>query len=292
MLKILFAGLPERCVQTNDAQSANGTLTAQCSPSAELVTAAALSALGCETSLFTKLGERHRDTLKKRLTDAGIDLTYVYETNDTAITEKDVHKLKLDEYSAVFFTGAFPAASEQTRNAALTLVKLAKENNTAFVFDPDFSGVDMPAGKERRKLINEFSYLADVFTPSIEEARELSGLCEVMEIGKSFLEHGTKKVVIKLGKGGAFFLSEKEYGTTPTFRAEPVDETGAGNAFAAGLLYGICEELPLGEAALRANALASMQIQYKGDNEHMPTMQELREYMLERRFVVDCCKDV
>ena len=85
---------------------------------------------------------------------------------------------------------------------------------------------------------------------------------------------------------GAYYKSRMESGIAPTFRADAVvDTVGAGDGFAAGLISGICEELPLGEAVVRANAVGCMQIQNKSDNEGLPTMEQLREYMLSHRFV-------
>ena len=93
-------------------------------------------------------------------------------------------------------------------------------------------------------------------------------------------------MVVKLGKQGAFYKSAVECGTAPTFAAdEVVDTAGAGDGFAAGLISGICEEIPLGEAVVRANAVGRMQIQNASDNAGLPTLAELREYMLDHRFV-------
>lgn len=292
MYRIFVAGMAERLVHKNIKSTVQESVTNECCPSAEFITACILSKLGCKTTLFTKIGELHRNELINRLDKSGIDFSCIRQTNDLLITENDVKKLNLSEYNTLFFTGAFPSASEKTYKTAQTLANIAQQNAMRFVFAPDLSANNLINESEKIALINEFAYVSDVFIPSLNEAQKLSGLNNVTDIGKHYINRGTKKIVIKLGKDGAFFLSKKESGFAPTFRAEPVDETGSGNAFAAGLIYGLCEELPLGEAIFRANALASMQIQYKGDNEYMPTLNELRDYMLERRFVVDGCKEV
>ncbi|MCI7691631.1 MAG: carbohydrate kinase family protein, partial [Oscillospiraceae bacterium] len=84
--------------------------------------------------------------------------------------------------------------------------------------------------------------------------------------------------------------SRVESGEAPTFRADKVvDVTGAGDAFAAGLISGVIEKIPLSEAVVRANACGCCAIQSEGFS--FPSIQELREYMLTHRFVVDGCKD-
>ena len=135
-------------------------------------------------------------------------------------------------------------------------------------------------------LLNEFAAQSDVFLPSLKEAESLCGLNDPENIADHYISLGTKKVIVKLGKQGAFYKSRVESGIAPTFRADAVvDTAGAGDGFAAGLISGICDEIPLGESVFRANAVGSMQIQNASDNAGLPTMEQLREYMLDHRFV-------
>ena len=154
------------------------------------------------------------------------------------------------------------------------------------MFDPNLRCQLWDNSPETIALINEFAESADVFLPSLKEAETLCGLSDPEEIADYYISRGTKKVVVKLGKQGAYYKSAVESGTAPTFAAdEVVDTAGAGDGFAAGLISGICEEIPLGEAVVRANAVGSMQIQNASDNAGLPTLAELREYMLDHRFV-------
>lgn len=200
-------------------------------------------------------------------------------------------KIDFSEISAVFFSGSFPTLCDNTAQAALHITELAGTSGVPVVFDPNLRG----APKNSRKAIdtiNEFAKRCDIFLPSLNEARVLCGLDEPAEIAEHYLSQGTRKIVIKLGKRGAFYKSAVEGGIAPTFRADAVvDEEGAGDGFTAGLISGICEEIPLGEAVVRANAVGCMQIQCKGAHEGLPTMEQLREYMLDHRFVVEGCKD-
>lgn len=200
-------------------------------------------------------------------------------------------KIDFSEISAVCFSGSFPTICDNTAQVALHITELAGAAGVPVVFDPNLRG----APKNSRKAIdtiNEFAKKADIFLPSLNEARVLCGLDEPEEIAEHYLSQGTRKIVIKLGKQGAFYKSAVESGIAPTFRAdEVVDEEGAGDGFTVGLISGICEEIPLGEAVVRANAVGCMQIQCRGAHEGLPTMEQLREYMLDHRFVVEGCKD-
>ncbi len=190
------------------------------------------------------------------------------------------------EISAVYFTGSALTAD---RDAVFTAIERAHECGAAVVFDPDVRGI--PEGRLDAELINSAAAASDVFIPNLREAQLLCGAATPVDIAEHYLALGTKKVVVTLGKQGAFFKSRVESGIAPTFRAENiVDTVGAGDCFAAGLISGICEEIPLSEAVVRANAAGSMQIQ--SSSESFPTMAQLREYMLSHRFVVEGCKEV
>lgn len=202
------------------------------------------------------------------------------------ITQDDIFP-DLELFSAVFFSGEFPAFSEKSRNMTKELCKRCIDFSIPVIFDPDLSDVAV----DKYDIIKEAAQYGVVFVPSIEEATVLCGKEQPEDIAKYFLEQGAAKVVITLDKKGAYYKSAKEQGYAPTFRADcVVDTKGAGSAFAAGLVSGLCEEIPLSEAVVRANACGCIAIQTVGELDCLPTMPQLREYMLNHRFVVDECK--
>ncbi len=190
------------------------------------------------------------------------------------------------EVSAVFISGEFAVCSDE--NAAIVREVCARfgKLETPVVFDPDLSN----SGADKYPLINEIAALSEIFLPSDEDAKELCGLDDPEKTAEHYLSLGVPKIIITLDKKGAYYRSAKESGYTPTFRADKVVDThGAGKAFAAGLISGVIEEIPLSEAVIRANACGCISIQKHG--EYFPDSAELREYMLDHRFVVDGCKE-
>ena len=196
--------------------------------------------------------------------------------------------LILEEFSAVYFSGGLVAFSKECEEAAKSLCERCRGLEIPVVFDPDLNKIK----QVNNELINEIAALSEIFLPSEEDAKSLCGLEDPEEIAEHYLKLGTRKIVVKLDKKGAYYKSAKENGYAPTFRADKVvDVHGAGNAFAAGLISGITEEVPLGEAVVRANACGCIAIQAEGELDCLPTMDRLREYMLSHRFAVDGCKD-
>lgn len=187
---------------------------------------------------------------------------------------------------AAFITGEFAAHLEENAAVAREVCKRFRALEIPVLFDPDLSGVSA----DKYALINEIAALSEIFLPSDEDAKALCGLEDPEKIAEHYLALGVPKIVVTLDKKGAYYRSAKECGITPTFRADKVVDThGAGKAFAAGLISGIIEELPLGEAVIRANACGCMSIQKQGG--YFPDAAELREYMLNHRFAVDGCKE-
>lgn len=192
------------------------------------------------------------------------------------------------DYSAVFITGEFITRSPECVNAAEALCKRCRELEIPVLFDPDFQKL-IGCGSE---TVYKIAALSEIFIPSQEDAKALCGLDDPEEIAGHFMNLGTRKVVVTLDKKGAFFKSSKECGYAPTFRADKVVDTlGAGSAFAAGLISGVIEDIPLSEAVIRANACGCIAIQKNGEIDGLPTKSQLREYMLTHRFAVEGCKE-
>jgi ribokinase len=116
------------------------------------------------------------------------------------------------------------------------------------------------------------------------EMRQLTG--EEVKVGaKRCLEQGCQKVVVTLGKGGKLGKAavgyirdaENEYVVEPSSRdtGAEVDTTGAGDAFAAGFLYGLLERKSLIECGHLGDIVAQFCISKIGAREGLPTLNEL-----------------
>ena len=93
--------------------------------------------------------------------------------------------------------------------------------------------------------ISELLPLADYFVPNDDEARALTGEDDPARQAKAFLDAGARTVVIKLGERGAHVQTSELAFELPAPRVEVVEPSGAGDAFAAGLVVGILENWPL-----------------------------------------------
>jgi sugar/nucleoside kinase (ribokinase family) len=97
----------------------------------------------------------------------------------------------------------------------------------------------------------------DFFMPSLEEARELSGLAEPGAILEFFLERGCANVILKMGERGSMAGSGSQIIVAPAIPTPSVDATGAGDCFAAGFIRGLVDGWDLPSCLRLGNALGA-----------------------------------
>jgi sugar/nucleoside kinase (ribokinase family) len=98
----------------------------------------------------------------------------------------------------------------------------------------------------------------DLFVPSLAEGSAISREPEPESVAAWLRERGVGTVALKLGAEGCFVASEEFEGFVAAPAVEAIDGTGAGDAFAAGLLYGHLAGWPLRRAAALANAAGAL----------------------------------
>jgi sugar/nucleoside kinase (ribokinase family) len=107
----------------------------------------------------------------------------------------------------------------------------------------------------------------DVLTVNDAEARELSGEWNIHRASRWILARGPRLVVIKQGEYGAFMVNGAQTFFVPAFPLETVfDPTGAGDAFAGGLLgylarVGSADEDDLRRAMVYGAAMGSFAVE-------------------------------
>jgi ribokinase len=82
--------------------------------------------------------------------------------------------------------------------------------------------------------------LIDILTPNLTEARVLAGFApdaaaEAEVVAHALLDKGVKQIVMTLGEHGALIVTPSSAIRIPAIPVNPVDTTGAGDAFNAGL---------------------------------------------------------
>lgn len=198
----------------------------------------------------------------------------------SGLSWKDVDRVDFSGYGFLHMTGILPALSESTREASYYLMKKAREAGLKVSFDPNLRPQLWPDQSTMIRVINELASLADYVFPGEAEGEILCGTRDPQAIGSFYLQRGAGMVVTKLGSRGAYLMTAQEQVLVPGFPVEQVvDTVGAGDGFAAGVLSALMEEKTLYEAVRRGNAVGAIQVTSVGDNDGLPTREELAAFM-------------
>ncbi len=104
---------------------------------------------------------------------------------------------------------------------------------------------------------------ADYVIPNETEAEALSGMTvrnpdEARACARHLLDCGLRRVIITLGENGALCASGDGMEHAPAYRVEPVDTTGAGDAFIGSFACFLGSGCAEAEAIARANVYAAL----------------------------------
>jgi len=168
-----------------------------------------------------------------------------------AVRAEELDRGRLFASRALHVAGAFvlPALDGE---ATAALLREARSRDIFTSLDTAFD----PTGRWER-LEPALPHL-DLLTASLTEARAISGEDEPPRIAAHLRAAGARELAIKLGEDGCYVAGDGFEGYVPATRVEALDGTGAGDAFAAGLLYGRLAGWPLERAARLANAAGAL----------------------------------
>ncbi|MGF1733450.1 ribokinase [Photobacterium kasasachensis] len=149
---------------------------------------------------------------------------------------------------------------ENNLDAILSTMKIAQKHNVTTILNP------APYSKE----VTELLPFTDIITPNETEAKKLTGITikclDDAKMAARVLNSIDKiaNVVITLGSQGALAYDGQEYHFVESFKASPVDTTGAGDAFNGALATQIAQGTSLADAVRYATAYASLAVERKG----------------------------
>jgi adenosine kinase len=143
-----------------------------------------------------------------------------------------------------------------------------REKGIPFICDP---GQAIPAlsGEQLRKMM-QGSHILVCNDYELEQVRQKTGLNneEMLEL--------TQNIIVTLGeKGGKIINKTGEYPVPAVKVANAPDPTGAGDAFRAGVLKGLTQDMPLEEAARLGAVCASFCVEKHGTQAHSFTPDEV-----------------
>ncbi len=208
------------------------------------------------------------------------------------VMKADIANTRLIEFSATALN------IEPTRSAAFFAAERAIENNVPILVDLDFRadqwhdprayGVTtraflnyckMAIGTEEEILATMLKDPSQIKIKNQQiSAPEISG--NVEDAIQGILKTGVETLIVKRGvKGSTFYLKDGTVTDVPGFPVEVINVLGAGDAFAAGFIYGFLNGWDWYKSCRLANACGAILVTKHGCANFNPTYEEAMSFV-------------
>jgi sugar/nucleoside kinase (ribokinase family) len=176
----------------------------------------------------------------------------------------------------VHLTGITLGISPVVRAVALAFLEAAVAAGVSMSFDPNLRLNLWPDRDEMCAVVNSFAAHATVLMPGLGEGRLLTGSNDAEAIAETYLDAGTREVVIKLGTEGAqAWAADGETARSRRFGVAPIDTVGAGDGFAAGYIAAFLTGGTLQKRVDQGAAVGGLVTTRRGDLAAMPERAEV-----------------
>ena len=242
-----------------------------------------LRLLGGEPVIMATVGD-DSGLYMQRLQHLGLETTHVRQVASTYTAQAFITTDLDDNQITAFHPGAMNHShanridetagirlgivSPDGRDGMLQHARQFREAGIPFIFDPG-QGLPMFNGDE----LMDFLKLADWCTVNDYEARML---CERTGRSIEALAAEVQALVVTLGANGAEIHTGGERIAIPAVSPDTlVDPTGCGDAFRAGLLFGIGRGWDWQKTGRLASLMGSIKIAHRGGQNHRPTRDDI-----------------
>ena len=185
----------------------------------------------------------------------------------------DILESEIQQAKYVYIEG-YLFGGEPTKAAALRAIELAKKNGVKValtVSDPFLIQFN------RDLFLQLIEGPVDLLFCNLDEARALTGRHDAVECAQEIHKHA-ENVALTLGGDGSILMHEGQVIPIEGVSVKAVDTTGAGDMYAAGILYGITNGLTWKQAGhLASHAAARVVAQMGARLQHRFTAQEITD---------------
>lgn len=157
---------------------------------------------------------------------------------DGELTRVEVDAIDLEEFSIIHFGSATAFLQGPLQIAYVNLLQKALVKNVLISFDPNYRSLLFQDNKQAF-IDQSWNFLehCHFFKVSDEEAMMLTGRSTVTDAVNDLLSKTKSVFAITLGKDGTLVRVNHETKIIPSIRINPVDTTGAGDAFVGAVLF-------------------------------------------------------
>ena len=171
--------------------------------------------------------------------------TYRFALNGTAFDIAPPIPANLDDFTHLHVT-SFGATLGPSGEAALALMRRAREAGLSVSYDINVRPAVLPALPEARRAVEERAALCDLLKCSTDDAQTLHGAEFGYPLAR-WLAHGDRLLLVTDGEKGGYLLPfRREAMVFPALAQEIVDTIGAGDSFMGAFLASLWRNGGLG----------------------------------------------
>ncbi|MBO0457724.1 ribokinase [Enterococcus hulanensis] len=254
---------------------------------------AAAARLGAETRFLSKVGEldQYNSMLMSDLAWAGVPTNTIGTVSDLYTGSAYCMICEDSQNCIVIIEGANEGVTADFVESNRDLLSKSSIVMCEFSINQEACDYAMKLGKELgvttlcnpapfRKVDDSFYKNVDIVTPNEVEAAEACGFEITDEESAArgcefFHQLGVEKVIITMGKLGAFCSDGSKQEMIESCEVNACDSSGAGDCFNGAFAYAFDKGYDFFEAARFANAAAAASVQKLGTMRSMPCLEEV-----------------
>ena len=256
------------------------------------------SRLKLKTSAYINVGGDHDGVrIKDHLKDEGVDTRYVVTNKDLPSNHHVVlnykgertilifhqlwkyHLPDLDKSKWVYFTSLSPTFADS--NLLQQLTNYLERFGARMLYNPGTFQIKLGVKKNPRLLS-----LTEVFIVNLEEAQIILGNLTIKKLLKGIVDLGPKMAVITDGVEGSYGFDGINFYHLEVFPAKLVEMTGAGDAYATGLLAGLFYGKELNEAMRWGAANGASVVEQIGPQKGLLTYSQMQDRLKENSKII------
>ena len=141
-----------------------------------------------------------------------------------------------------------------------------------------------PAVNINNSILNKVDYLIINEVEAEFLTKKKCSVNRMKLIIKELRKFYQNKIIITLGSIGAVYsILEEDYKIIPAFKVKSVDQTGAGDAFIGGFIYGLVNKKGIEDCIKLANANGALATTIVGAQKSFPSLDELNDYLAKNK---------
>lgn len=203
---------------------------------------------------------------------------YRKHTADYCFDEADIEEIvaKAD----IIYIGSLGLSEKEGREFFDRLIEEGKKAGKTISFDVNYRDDIFPDPEAAKNIYSKYICLADIVKLSEEEVKLFSDKADMEEAVKD-IAGKDKTVFVTLGAKGSMYCHKGEIKRAGAIKAKPVDTTGAGDAYFAGVLSVLdgCGIDAVEQAARTGSVCGSLTTLKKGAIDAFPSREQVEEQL-------------